>query len=121
MSLFRVSEFTTSGKQDSHFFHPFFLHARKSHSAFPSLPPPGGIPSVRYENIVETGDDLRVDLDLDFKAACFGGEEKVGYGIQHSRSLDVVIWDLYVALCDGLGWIELGGNTCGTPPLVLRS
>lgn len=26
----------------------------------------------------DAGDDLRVDLDLDFKTACFGGEEKVG-------------------------------------------
>lgn len=30
--------------------------------------------------VVRVGDDLRVDLDLDFKTACFGGEEKVRHG-----------------------------------------
>lgn len=27
--------------------------------------------------LLSEGDDLRVDLDLDFKSACFGVEEKV--------------------------------------------
>lgn len=37
---------------------------------------------------VGLGDDLRVDLDLDFKTACFGGEEKVrhGSGVSHVRT-----------------------------------
>ena len=40
-----------------------------------SLFVPAGVPFGPVA--VEVGDDLRVDLDLDFKTACFGGEEKV--------------------------------------------
>jgi molecular chaperone DnaJ len=34
-----------------------------------------------------SGDDLRVDLDLDFKTACFGGEERVQ--IRHLEACNV--------------------------------
>lgn len=55
------------------------------------------------------GDDLRVDLELDFKTACFGGEEKVRRGPSPWSSPSVV-----VALVPSTGWRKVSRAVVGS-------